>query len=64
MEGGLKDVGHIRQLGAASACPLPMADLAFNRLLTAKAKFGGDLDWSAVALAVQDAAGMEPVAQK
>lgn len=41
-----------------------MADLAYNRLLTAKAKFGGDLDWSAVALAVQDAAGMEPAVQK
>jgi 3-hydroxyisobutyrate dehydrogenase-like beta-hydroxyacid dehydrogenase len=56
----LKDVGHMRQLAADTSCPLPLADLAFNHLLAARAKHGGKLDWGAVHLAVRDAAGLPP----
>ena len=38
----------------------PPADTAFSHLLTVKAKWGGDLDWGALSLAVRDAAGLEP----
>ncbi|PSC76612.1 3-hydroxyisobutyrate dehydrogenase family isoform B [Micractinium conductrix] len=56
----LKDVGHMRTLARDSACPLPLADTAFNHLLSAKAKHGGTLDWGAIHLAVRDAAGLPP----
>eukprot|EP00887_Chlorella_sp_A99_P004607 scaffold4.g4607.t1 len=64
----LKDVGHIRSLGRDSACPVPLADLAFNNLLSRKAKGQGALDWGAIALSVRDAAGLpsnakEPTAE-
>lgn len=54
----LKDVGHMRSLAADCACPAPLADMAFAHLLHAKAKWGGELDWGAVHLAVRDAAGL------
>jgi 3-hydroxyisobutyrate dehydrogenase-like beta-hydroxyacid dehydrogenase len=54
----LKDVGHMRSLAAASACPLPLADLAHNHLLQAKASHGGQLDWGAIHLAVRQSAGL------
>ncbi|GAB4824166.1 hypothetical protein N2152v2_011212 [Parachlorella kessleri] len=60
VELALKDAGHMRQLARDVACPLPIVDVAYNHLLTAKAKFGGDLDWGALALSVRDAAGLEP----
>ena len=56
----LKDTAHMRTLGRDATCPNPLADLAFNHLLTAKAKHGGQLDWGAIYLAVRDAAGLPP----
>lgn len=55
---GLKDVSHIQTFAREVACPCPIVDLANNHLLTAQAKFGGDLDWGAIGLAVKDAAGI------
>lgn len=60
MDLALKDVGHMRTLAANSVCPLPLADMAFNHLLQAKAKHGGAVDWGAISLAVRDAAGLPP----
>lgn len=54
----LKDVGHVRTLGTEVGCPVPVADLAHNHLVTAKAKWGGEMDWGAIALSVRDAAGL------
>ncbi|KAL4444956.1 hypothetical protein ABPG77_004006 [Micractinium sp. CCAP 211/92] len=54
----LKDVGHMRALAQETTCPLPLADTAFNHLLQAKAKHGGQLDWGAINLAVRDTAGL------
>lgn len=56
----LKDVGHMRRLAQETTCPLPFADTAFNHLLQAKAKHGGQLDWGAINLAVRDTAGLPP----
>lgn len=56
---GLKDVSHIHDLGRELTVPLPVADLARQHLLTAKARHGGHLDWGAIGLAVQSAAGLE-----
>jgi 3-hydroxyisobutyrate dehydrogenase-like beta-hydroxyacid dehydrogenase len=55
---GVKDVSHIQALSREVACPMPMADLAMSHLLSAKAKYGGHLDWGAMGLAVRDAAGL------
>lgn len=54
----LKDLGHIRALAADSACPLPLADVAYNHLLQTKARHGGSLDWGAMFLAVRDNCGL------
>lgn len=54
----LKDVDHMRSLGSTLTCPLPIADTIFQHLLTTKAKFGGDIDWGALILAIRDAAGL------
>ncbi len=63
MDLALKDVGHMRSLARDSCCPLPLADLAFNHLLTAKALGFGASDWGALALASRQAAGLPlPVA--
>ncbi|GFR40341.1 hypothetical protein Agub_g883 [Astrephomene gubernaculifera] len=56
---GLKDVNLMRQLAERSEAPLPLADVAFNHLLAAKAGGLADKDWSALALAVREAAGMK-----
>ena len=55
---GLKDVGHMRDLARDSNCPLPLADLAFNHLLTAKALGHSNSDWGSLALASRQAAGL------
>jgi 3-hydroxyisobutyrate dehydrogenase-like beta-hydroxyacid dehydrogenase len=56
----LKDVGHMRTLAQQSCCPAPLVDQAFNHLLSAKARHGGELDWGAIYLAVRDMAGLPP----
>lgn len=58
MDLALKDVGHMRRMAQDARCPLPVADLAFNHLLTAKALGYGGCDWGALALAPRHAAGL------
>jgi 3-hydroxyisobutyrate dehydrogenase-like beta-hydroxyacid dehydrogenase len=55
---GLKDVSHIQAFAREVAVPLPVADVAAQHLLSAKARHGGHLDWGAIGLAVKDAAGV------
>jgi 3-hydroxyisobutyrate dehydrogenase-like beta-hydroxyacid dehydrogenase len=61
---GVKDVSHIQTLAREVACPMPVADLAMNHLLSAKARYGGHLDWGAMGLAVRDAAGLSSNAKQ
>jgi hypothetical protein len=58
VELGLKDVGHMRDLAAQVNAPLPLADLAFNHLLAARANGQGHLDWGAIALSIRREAGV------
>ncbi|PNH10825.1 putative oxidoreductase YfjR [Tetrabaena socialis] len=55
---GLKDVNLMRKLAESSETPLPLADVAFNHLLSAKAAGLADKDWAALAVAVRKSAGM------
>ncbi|EFJ41104.1 hypothetical protein VOLCADRAFT_107841 [Volvox carteri f. nagariensis] len=48
---GLKDVNLMRKLAEDSEMPLPLADVAFNHLLAAKAAGLADKDWAALAVA-------------
>lgn len=61
---GVKDVSHVQSLAREVACPMPVADLAMNHLLSAKARYGGHLDWGAMGLAVRDAAGLSSNAKQ
>lgn len=56
---GLKNVSHIQDLGKELSVPLPIADLAGQHLLSAKAHHGGHVDWGAIGLAVRAAAGLD-----
>jgi 3-hydroxyisobutyrate dehydrogenase-like beta-hydroxyacid dehydrogenase len=56
----LKDVGHMRQLAAQVAAPLPLADLAYHHLLAALARGRGDLDVAALVTVVRELAGLTP----
>lgn len=51
-------VRYMRQLAEEARAPLPLADLAFNHLLTAAAIGHGRSDWGAIALAARAAAGL------
>jgi 3-hydroxyisobutyrate dehydrogenase-like beta-hydroxyacid dehydrogenase len=57
---GRKDVSLVLQAAAASLVPLPLAGLLHDRLLAAEAKGRGDLDWTALAGEVSEAAGLRP----
>jgi hypothetical protein len=48
----------MRQLAESARAPLPLADLAFNHLLSAAAAGHGRLDWGAISLAVRREAGL------
>lgn len=48
----------MRQLAESARAPLPLADLAFNNLLSAAAQGHGRRDWGAIGLAVRAAAGL------
>jgi len=48
----------MRQLAESARAPLPLADLAFNHLLSAHAAGHAQKDWGAIALAVRAAAGL------
>jgi 3-hydroxyisobutyrate dehydrogenase-like beta-hydroxyacid dehydrogenase len=59
---GLKDVSLVLQTAASSLVPLPLASLLHDHLLAAAAKGRGDLDWTALAGEVSEAAGLRPPA--
>ncbi|KAG2488483.1 hypothetical protein HYH03_012987 [Edaphochlamys debaryana] len=56
---GLKDVNLMRKLGEDSETPLPLADVAYQHLLAAKAAGLADKDWAALAVATRRAAGLD-----
>ena len=59
VKGGLKDASHIQNLGRASGVPMPVADIAVDRLTELVERGGGDtLDWASSALLVREAAGI------
>ncbi|PNW79138.1 hypothetical protein CHLRE_09g401997v5 [Chlamydomonas reinhardtii] len=55
---GLKDVNLMRRLAESSEAPLPLADVAYQHLLAAKANGLADRDWAALAVAVRRNAGL------
>ncbi|KAG2429596.1 hypothetical protein HXX76_010829 [Chlamydomonas incerta] len=55
---GLKDVNLMRRLAESSEAPLPLADVAYQHLLAAKANGMADRDWAALAVAVRRNAGL------
>ncbi len=57
---GLKDISLVLQTAASSLAPLPLAGLLHDHLLAAAAKGRGDLDWTALAFEVSEAAGLRP----
>lgn len=61
---GIKDLGHMRALAADSGCVLPSADLAYGHLRDAAELGAGAMDWSALALPVRKAAGLQPAVQE
>jgi 3-hydroxyisobutyrate dehydrogenase-like beta-hydroxyacid dehydrogenase len=56
----LKDVSLVLQAAASSRVPMPLASVLNNHLLAAKAKGRGNLDWTALAGEVSEAAGLWP----
>ncbi|KAJ4472579.1 NAD(P)-binding protein [Lentinula edodes] len=70
LEGGIKDASHIRHLTAKYSAPMPMIDIAHQRLITARAihttqKEEGTqshdvLDWTALIAGSRVAAGLDP----
>ncbi len=60
MDLGLKDINLVLQTAAASAVPMPLGSLLHDRLLTGVAKGRATLDWSGLALAVDEDAGLDP----
>jgi 3-hydroxyisobutyrate dehydrogenase-like beta-hydroxyacid dehydrogenase len=59
---GLKDVSLVLQTAASSLVPMPLAGLLHDHLLAAVARGRGDLDWTALAGEVSEAAGLPPSA--
>src|SRR5262245_10876562 len=57
---GLKDVSLALQTSASSQVPMPLASLLHDHLLSAVAKGRGNLDWTALAGEVSEAAGLRP----
>jgi 3-hydroxyisobutyrate dehydrogenase-like beta-hydroxyacid dehydrogenase len=55
---GLKDVRLMSQFAESVASPMPVASLLGNHLLSAVAKGYGNLDWTAVARVLAQAAGL------
>ena len=59
--GGMKDVGHVIELGKASGVSMPVAEVTMGHLKEVNAMEGGnELDWGAVAVAIRQAAGLPP----
>lgn len=55
---GLKDVTLALQTARASQMPMPLASLLHDRLMASVAKGRGDIDWTGLALAVSEDAGI------
>jgi 3-hydroxyisobutyrate dehydrogenase-like beta-hydroxyacid dehydrogenase len=55
---GLKDIGLVLQTAGSSKVPMPLASLLHDHLLAAAAKGRGELDWTALAGEVSEAAGL------
>ena len=55
---GFKDVGLVLQTADDVKMPLPFASLLHDRLIASIARGRGDMDWSALALAVSEDAGL------
>jgi len=55
---GLKDIQLVLQAAADHATPMPVADLAHDRLLSGMAKGRAEMDWSALALGAAEDAGL------
>jgi len=70
LEGGIKDASHVRRLTAQYGAPMPIIDIAHQRLITARAihtaqKEEGTetldlLDWTALIAGSRVAAGLDP----
>ena len=56
---GLKDINLALQTGASSSVPMPIASVLRDRWLESVAKGRADMDWTAVALAVAEDAGLK-----
>lgn len=55
---GLKDVRMMMQAAEGLSTPMPFASVVRDRFLSAIANGYGDLDWSAMALAIAESAGL------
>jgi 3-hydroxyisobutyrate dehydrogenase-like beta-hydroxyacid dehydrogenase len=57
---GLKDMNLVLDAATSASVPMPLASLLRDRWLSSLAKGRGNLDWSGIALAAADDAGMNP----
>lgn len=57
---GLKDVRLVLRTADQLGVPMPVASLAHDHFLSAAAHGRGDLDWTAIAEVLRDAAGLPP----
>jgi 3-hydroxyisobutyrate dehydrogenase-like beta-hydroxyacid dehydrogenase len=59
---GLKDVRMMLEAADGLAAPMPFANIVHDRFLSAIANGYGDLDWSAMTLAISQSAGLARMA--
>lgn len=57
---GLKDVRLVLAAADAAAVPMPVAGVVHDRMLSGVARGKGELDWTAAAVLVAEAAGLDP----
>lgn len=58
LELGYKDVALVRETAKQSKVPMPYASLLHDRFLASVNKGRGEMDWSAVALAISEDGGL------
>ncbi len=61
---GYKDVVLVRETARRSKVPMPLASLLHDRFLASVNKGRGEMDWSAVALAISEEAGAKVAPDK
>lgn len=61
---GYKDMKLIRDCAESAGVPMPLAAVVRERFLSSMAKGRGEMDWSAICLAVAEDAGLEVGARK